>query len=376
MTNHRMIREFIELTGISSPSKDERRMADVLKEKLTEIGCEVYEDDTGEKIGGTAGNVVGVLRGTKGVPVILSAHMDRVPGGDHIKHVVTDEKITSDGTTILAADDVSGIVSILEGLRRIRESGGEHCDVEVAFSVCEEKLATGGKHLDCSRLRARHAYCLDSPGHTGRIINAAPGKVQLFVDVYGKSAHAGQTPETGVNALVMAAKALANIREGRIDHETTANWGVISAGQATNLVCDHVEIVGEARSRDPEKLNAYVEYVKRHFETEIARTPATCTVQVKHCFDGFLVEPEDELIQTLVSVIEKNGMSALIEGGGGGMDANHFNARGIRSVGVATGYFKNHSTSEELYISDLMKAGQMVYDLIRAYSEKAPEQGN
>lgn len=105
---------------------------------------------------------------------------------------MTDEKITSDGTTILAADDVSGIVSILEGVRRIRESGLEHCDVEIVFTACEEKLATGGKHLDYSLIHAKHAYCLDSPGHTGRIINAAPSKVQFFVDVDGKAAHAGQ----------------------------------------------------------------------------------------------------------------------------------------------------------------------------------------
>jgi len=372
MTSHRMIHEFVELAGISSPSRDERRMADRLKEKLRDLGCEVYEDNAAGEIGGTSGNVIGILRGTKGVPLILSAHMDRVPGGENVRPVVTEEKITSDGTTILAADDVSGIVSILEGVRRIRESGLEHCDVEIVFTVCEEKLATGGKHLDYSLIHAKHAYCLDSPGHTGRIINAAPSKVQFFVDVYGKAAHAGQVPENGVNALVMAAKVLADIREGRIDHETTANWAIISAGNVTNLVCDHVEFVGEARSRNVSKLNDYIEYVKKHCEEVISKTPASCTVRVEHCFDGFLVPPEDELIATLTSVLEKNGIPVLVEGGGGGMDANRFNAKGIRSVGVATGYFRNHSFGEELYIKDLMQAGQMVYDLILAYSEKTP----
>jgi len=365
-----MVNEFIELTSISSPTRDERLMAEALKKKLLEIGCEVCEDDAAERIKGTTGNIVGVLKGTVGIPVLLSAHMDRVPNGDNIKHIVTDEKITSDGTTILAADDVSGIVCILEGLRRIQESGLPHCDVEVVFTSCEERLATGGKYLDYSLVNAKHSYCLDSPGHTGRIINAAPSKVQFFIDVYGKTAHAGQVPENGVNALKMGAKILADIKEGRLDYETTANWALITAGKVTNVVCDYVEIGGEARSRDPKKLNDYIEYVKGFCQEVISKTPATCQVRVEHCFDGFCIPPEDELLTTLCGVLEKQGITPLIEGGGGGMDANRFNANGIKSVGVATGYFKNHSTAEELYIDDLNKAGQMVYDLILAYSAK------
>lgn len=370
MGKNRMLEEFLELIAIPSPSRDERAMADVLKKKLAALGCEVTEDDCGAKIGGTAGNILGVLRGTVGTPVLLAAHMDRVPNGTGIKPVVTDEKVTTDGTTILAADDVSGIVCILEGLRRIQESGLPHCDVEVVFSVCEEKLATGAKHLDHSTLRSRHAYCMDSPGHTGRIINGAPSKVQFFVDVYGKTAHAGQVPEQGVNALKAAAKILADITEGRLDFETTANWSIIQGAAVTNVVCDHVQFVGEARSRDPKKLDAYVEYVKNHCQTVIAQTAATCTVRVEHCFDGFRIPPEDELLTTLCGVLEQQGITPLIEAGGGGMDANCFNAVGIKSVGVATGYFKNHTTQEELYIKDMEQAGQMVYDLILAYSKK------
>lgn len=366
----RMIQEFIELTAISAPSRNERQMADALKQKLLALGCEVREDNTGAQIGGTAGNVIGVLKGTVGTPLILAAHMDRVPNGDGIRHRITEEKITSDGTTVLAADDISGVVSILEGLRLLRESDLPHCDVEVVFTVCEERLVSGSKHLDFSSLNARYAYCMDSPGHTGRIINAAPGKAQMFIDVYGRTAHAGNAPEKGVNALKAAAKLLADMEEGRIDHETTANWALITAGHVTNVVCDHVQIGGEARSCDPKKLNAYIDYVKHHCKEVISQTAATCIVRAEHCYDGFRIPPEDELLTTLCEVMNRSGISPVVEGGGGGMDANRFNAAGIKAVGVATGYFKNHTTQEELYIEDLQKAGRMVYDLILAYSGK------
>ena len=370
MAIDRIVAEFLELTAISAPSRKERQMADILKEKLTQLGCEVREDDTGAAIGGTAGNVIGVLRGTTGTPLILAAHMDRVPNGDSIRHVITEEKICSDGKTILAADDVSGIVSILEGLRRLRESGLPHCDVEIVFTVCEERLVTGSKHLDFSSFRAKHAYCMDSPGHTGRIINAAPGKAQLFIDVYGKTAHAGNAPEKGVNALKAAAKILAGLEEGRLDFETTANWALASGGSVTNVVCDHAQLGGEVRSCDPKKLQAYIDYVKQHCDKIISQTAASCDFRAEYTYDGFRIPPEDELLTTLCGAMERCGIPATIEGGGGGMDANRFHAAGIKAVGVATGYFKNHTTQEELYLDDFRNAGKLVFELILAYSKK------
>lgn len=369
MENNCVLNEFIELTSISSPSLGERKMADTLKSRLSELGFTVHEDKAGEKLGGSAGNVVGILKGTKGTPLILCAHMDRVANGDGIKHIIKDGKIMSDGNTILAADDVSGIVSILGGLRLLKESGKEHCDIEVVFTISEEKLTQGSKNLDYSLLSAKHSYCFDSNGRIGRIINAAPSKALLFVDVYGKSAHAGQAPEKGVNALKAAGKILADIKDGRIDFETTSNWAVIKAGNSTNVVCDHVEILAEARSRNNKKLEDYIQYAKKHCEDVLKGTDAKVNVRVEYIYEAFLVDEEDELLAILCDVMKDNGITPVIEQGGGGMDANRFNDKGIKCVGVATGYMNNHSTKEELYIDDLNKSAEVVYDLICAYSK-------
>ena len=372
----KILDEFMELVGISSPTGDERRMADTLKQKLFEIGCEVQEDDAGRALGGTAGNVIARLKGEGGRPVLLSAHMDRVPNGDGIICKVDGDRIVSAGDTILAADDVSGICAILDGLRRVVKSGRPHGGVEIVFTVHEERLAMGGKFLDYNLISARNAYCFDSPGRIGRIISSAPYKVQFFVDVFGKQAHAGNEPERGVNAVVCASKCLYDIQDGRIDEETTANWAVFRAGSmedreqvVTNVVCDHAEICGEARSRNKEKLDAYVSYVKEHFRAALECTPAEYTLTVKECFDGFSVPPEDPTVSILAAELRAMGITPVIEGGGGGMDANRLNARGIRCVGVATGYRFNHSTREELFIDDLVLAGELVERLVMAYAK-------
>ena len=371
-----ILEEFKELVEISSPTGGERKMADALKEKLLAIGCEVWEDEAGKALGGTAGNVIARLKGEGGRPVLLSAHMDRVPNGDGIICKVDGDRIVSAGDTILAADDVSGICAILDGLRRVVQSGKPHGDVEIAFTIHEERLAMGGKYLDYSRISARNAYCFDSPGRIGRIINSAPYKVQFFADIFGRKAHAGNEPERGVNAVVYAAKCLHDIPDGRNDPETTANGAVFRAGSmddreqvVTNVVCDHAELCGEARSRNKEKLDAYVSYVKEHFRSVLEGTPAEYTLTVKECFEGFSIPPEDPTIAILAAELGAMGITPVIEGGGGGMDANRMNARGIRCVGVATGYRQNHSTREELFIDDLIRAGELAERLILAYAK-------
>jgi len=368
MNNHRIVDEFIELVKIPSPSKNERKMADALKRKLTDLGLEVYEDNTGEKIGGTAGNIIAKLKGTVGKPLILSAHMDRVLGGDNICPIINEDKIVSSGDTILAADDISGVSAILEALRQLKESGKPHCDIEVVFTVSEEFLILGGRNLDFDKLSAKHSYCFDSPGHIGRIISGAPYMARLIIDIYGKRAHAGNEPEKGVNALKAAAKILAPLKEGRLDFETTSNFGVITAGEVTNIVCEKAQIIGEVRSRNKDKLLSYVEYVTKHCEKTLENEEAYCVVKFDPTFDGFSISKDDELITSLTSVMKEMNISPLIEEGGGGMDANFFNKNNIKSIGVATGYFKNHSPSEELYIKDLIASGNMIYKLIMKYS--------
>lgn len=372
MEHHPMIEEFLELTAISSPSLGERQMADVLKAKLQALGCTVTEDNAGALLGGTAGNLIARLPGDgRGTPLLLSAHMDRVPNGDGIRPVIGDGVITSDGTTILAADDLSGVCAILEGLRRLQQSGEAHGDLEIVFSVCEERKTGGSRNLDCSQFAARCCYCFDSPGHIGRIIRSAPTIVQLFVDVCGRAAHAGNAPETGVNALKAAARILADMEEGRLDFETTANWAIMKTENMrnTNVVCPHAQLVGEVRSRDPEKVERYISYVIRRCTQVLEDSEATFQFHTDNDLVGFSVEDTAPVLQHLQAVMADMAITPLVENGGGGMDANWFNLRGIPSIGVATGYANNHTADETLYLDDFLRSGELVHRLIRHFAQ-------
>ncbi len=128
----RLIKNFQRLVSIDAPSFGERRMADVLKEELESLGFTVEEDDGGSIYGGTAGNVYAFRKGTlPGTPILFSTHMDTVePSGGKKALVGGDGRITSDGTTVLGADCMSGTAALLEALKELLEEGADCRDLE------------------------------------------------------------------------------------------------------------------------------------------------------------------------------------------------------------------------------------------------------
>jgi tripeptide aminopeptidase len=368
--NSHIVDEFCELVRIDTKSRDERNIANAVISKLKQIGFKVEEDHVGDIIGGNTGNIFAVLEGNTVGSIFFSSHLDRVANGTSIRPIINDSCITSDGTTILAADDVSGIVAIIDGVRRIKESGKPHPRIEIVFTVCEEKGILGSKCFDFSKINSKFGYVLDSPGRIGRIVNAAPSKAELRIEVSGKASHAGNAPEKGANAIIAASKILANIKDGRIDEESTANFAIFKAGgDSTNVVCDYAEIVGEARSLNQNKLKEYLQYFEEHCRLMSEGTNAKVKTHSKILYSSFHIDEDKPSINLMKHVLKKMNINAIVSRGGGGMDANHFNAHDIECVGLATGYTSNHSFNESIEIKDLILSGEMVGNIILEYNQ-------
>ena len=208
--------EFDELARIDSESFGEREMAERLKEKLAELGIQAKEDDTAEKIGGNAGNLFGTLKGgLPGTPILLSGHMDTVAPGIGKKPVFhEDGTITSDGTTVLGADDLTGVIAILEGIRAVQEAGILHRDIEILFAAAEEPFTRGSSEFDFSQMKAKESYVLDVTGPVGTAILQAPTILSFEAAVKGRAAHAGFEPEKGIHAIQTATRAIAALKLG------------------------------------------------------------------------------------------------------------------------------------------------------------------
>lgn len=365
INQQRLVDEFLNLVKIDSASKDERRIADALTAKMKALGLSVIEDDAGTKIGGTAGNLIGVLEGQKDAPALLfCAHMDRVHPGLGIKPQIKDGVIRSDGTTILAADDVAGIVAIFEAIRIIQEHKIPHGRLEILFTVAEEGGLYGAKSVDPRQFQAKAGFFMDAGGPVGTIVTSAPAQKGLKATIHGKAAHAGVAPQDGISAIIVAAQAITSMRLGRIDAETTSNIGVIQGGAATNIIPDKVELKGEARSLNNDKLDLQINHMVDAINTACADHKAKADIQVDHSYSAFGLTESDFAVQLAVKAAKAMGLEPKLESTGGGSDANIMNGYGIPSVVLGMGYTDVHTTAEAISIEQLAAAAQYVLSII------------
>lgn len=159
----RLLNDFLELVQVPGPTKDERKIADKIKSELAEMGLEAFEDDAGQKIRGTAGNlIVNIPGNVEGAPSLLfAAHMDTVPLAVGVKPQIKDGYITSDGTTALGGDNRAGVAEILEAVREVRENNLPHGDLQLLFTVAEEGGLLGAQALDPKLLTADFGFAVD-----------------------------------------------------------------------------------------------------------------------------------------------------------------------------------------------------------------------
>lgn len=366
INEERLLNEFLELVQIDSETKYEAEIAKVLKRKFTDLGVEVFEDDTTAETGHGAGNLICTLHGTKeGVDTIyFTSHMDTVVPGKGIKPSIKDGYVVTDGTTILGADDKAGLAVMLEVIRVLKEQNIAHGTIQFIITVGEESGLVGAKALDSSLVTAKFGYALDSDGKVGNVIVAAPTQAKVKAVILGKTAHAGVAPEKGVSAITIAAKSIAKMPLGRIDSETTANIGRFEGGTQTNIVCDRVEILAEARSLINEKMEQQVNKMKEAFESTAAEMGGKAEVDVHVMYPGFKYGEGDHVVEVARKAAAKIGRSCELLNSGGGSDANVIAGFGIPTVNLAVGYEEIHTTNERMPIEELNKLAEMVIAII------------
>lgn len=369
VNKERLINQFVELVKIDSESGNEREIADYLKNRFQELGIQAIEDNSMVNSGHSAGNLVVTLVASNNAaesPVIyFTSHMDTVTPGKAIKPVIEGDFIVSDGTTILGSDDKAGIAAMIEALLLIKEHNIEHGKVQFLITVGEESGLKGSRNLQRELLDAEYGYALDSNGRVGRIITAAPTQAKINITVYGKSAHAGVNPEDGISAIQVASYAVANMNLGRIDYETTANIGKFSGGSATNIVCDRVDIVAEARSIDDVKLTKQIEQMNAACLKAAEKFNTHIDFTSEIMYPAFNFKEDNALVKIAIEAVTAIGREPELMASGGGSDANVINGYGIPTINLGVGYENIHTTSERMPIKELAKATELLLELIR-----------
>lgn len=375
INRERIVKEFLTLVQIDSPSMHEREIANYLTKKFSDLGLEVYEDKAGEAIGNeclkATGNLIVKMKGTVNeAPVMFfSSHMDTVEPGRGVKPVIKDNVICSDGTTILGSDDKAGIASFIEAIQVLKENSIPHGDLEFILTVCEETGLKGAKNLDISKIKAEFGYVLDSDGEAGTIVTQAPSQYKIKAGIIGKSAHAGISPEEGINAIYVASKAISQMNLGRIDEETTANIGIITGGKATNIIPDLVNIEGETRSIDPDKLELITNEFIDTLENTAKEFGAKAEIQKELLYPRMKLDQNDKAVKIAINAAEAIGQKAVLVSTGGGSDANVISGYGIPTVNLGVGMSKVHSVEEYITIDNLVLNARYVLEIIKNAAE-------
>ena len=326
--------------------------------ELRDLGLEPTEDQTGAAIGGDTGNVLARIPGPPGAPtVLLCAHLDTVPHGDTpIEPVLVDDGWENANQAILGADNKAAVAVMLLAARRAVESGTSPVGIELLLTACEEDALAGAKEVDRATLTSDFGFVFDHATPIGGIVMASPTYYRIEAEFHGQAAHAGIRPEDGRSAILAAARAIARLRLGRLDDETTANVANIEGGRpGTNIVPDRCRFLGETRSLSDRKAEQVVQEMVDHIQ-DAANDPVCdvdVDVDVARLFQGYRHEPEAPQVKAAERALQATGYTAEHIVTGGASDANALEVKGLPCTNLANGTERNHEPTERVSVAAL-----------------------
>jgi tripeptide aminopeptidase len=347
---------FTQLAAVPSPPGEEREVADRVVGYLAEIGLDVDEDDAGERIGSTAGNLLARVEPTSdgGTPLFLCAHLDTVPPDGPLEPVIDDEGVVRNaGGTILGADNKAAVAAMLEAARRVLAEKRPHAGIELLFTPKEEIGLLGAAAFDHSRLHAQVGYVYDMAAPIGDVILGAPHSHSMQVRFHGRAAHSGMYPEEGRSAIAAAARAISDLRLGRLDDDTTANVGRIEGGTAGNIVPEYCTFLAEARSHDERKLAEVVQEMLDAITFAAGLEECEVETEVHKSYRGYRFRRDDVAVRIAADALAASGFEPRFGLTGGAADANVFNERGLACVNLANGMTDIHTPDERIAVADL-----------------------
>jgi tripeptide aminopeptidase len=360
---------FETLCRIESPSGRERVCANWITAELGRIGLEVQEDEAGPAAGSDAGNLLARIpgpdpgvpagataNGTGAIPrsILLCAHIDTVPLAAPVEPVLINSGWENANDGILGADNKAAVAVMLELARRLTSAPQPPpVGIELLFTVCEEVSLRGSREFDTVRLQSPFGYVFDHATPIGEIVLASPTHYRIVGELRGRPAHAGIEPEAGRSAIAAAAAAVASMRLGRLDPETTANVGLIEGGSAINVIPARCWLEAETRSLDAARGESVATEIVDHLQDAANAHECDLDVTVERMFEGYRTRARAPQVQIAERALRACGYQPAHIVTGGASDANSFQTAGVACTCLANGTERAHQSDERVSIEAL-----------------------
>jgi tripeptide aminopeptidase len=358
MYSERLCNTLIELVGISSPSGHEEEIRLSLQSKLSALGLKTHVDEVG--------NLIGLLEG-RGKPLLLNAHMDRVPPGRGHRPILRAGQLYSDGTTNLGADDAAGLAVILEALERVREQAHPHPPLVVLFTVQEETGLRGAAAFDPQLWGVEEGIVFDNAFEAGVVVSRGAVYEAFDVRITGRTGHPGKDLSQTVNALEIFRHAL--YPHGSLAHDQTRILiGRIEGGRTRNAVPDTVLVQGELRSfEEGERRRQYRERIEEAFREAARRFGGQVEFTFESHCGAYVVSEEEPLLQTYARVLAARGAPLQTRPTFIGSDTSALRPR-VRVFTISTGVVNEHSPAEYVALADLEQLVEDTLEVLRLWS--------
>jgi len=410
VNQQRLLERFLQYVSIDTTANDsstsypsspgQRKLGKLLVNQLQEMGLADARQDEHGLVTAT----IPATHGTSGPVMALNAHLDTSPettgaqvqpqvirdyaGGDiplpgdpnQVIRVSNNPElqalhgktiITSDGTTLLGADDKAGVAVIMEAACCLQQHPEiPHAPVRILFT-CDEEIGHGVDHVDLNQLAADVCYTLD--GAAANMIDVETFSADLaVVTVRGINVHPSIAKGRMVNALRAAGAFLYQLPRQRLAPESSEGRegflhpyvieGSVAEVRIKILLRDFDTAVLQEHERRLREIAANVETAFPGIECQVTVTP-----QYRNMADGLRAEPRAvEYARKAHARLGRNAHLTIIRGG---TDGSMLTARGLPTPNLSSGQHTPHSPLEWACLEEMQQATEVVIELARVWGE-------
>ena len=389
-------------TSDTYPSTEKQKeLGKVLVEELKDIGLTDVEMDE-------YGYVMATLEATtdRKVPVIgLIAHMDTSPevsgkdvkpiihknyqGGDIIlpgdssqiireddnpalKEQIGNDIITSDGTTLLGADNKAGIAEIFDALNYlVKHPEIEHGKIRVAITP-DEEVGAGTKYFDIKKFGADYAYTID--GETlGEIEDETFCADTVHLTVKGVNVHPGYAKNKLVNAIKIASRIIDQLPKDRLSPETTEKREGYVHPYVINGGIEETTVKILIRDFTVDGLHEHEDFLRKLADKVIAEYPkAEMEFKIEESYRNmkYKLDEDPKVVEYALEAVKRSGITPKKNIIRGGTDGSRLSYMGLLTPNIFTGGHNFHSKREWISIQDMQKAVEVIVNLVKVWTEK------
>lgn len=275
--------------------------------------------------------------------------------------------ITSDGTTILGADDKAGIAEIMTAVERLFIENIPHGPISVAFTP-DEEVGTGASHFNVEEFGAQYGYTLDGDTE-GEIQFENFNAAKADFEVQGVNVHPGSSKNTMVNASLVAMEINSMLPSGDTPRDTEDYEGFYhlvhmsgEVGQATlkYIIRDHDAAVFEVRKQ-------MLGHIEKLINEKYGPKTASLTITDQYRNMSEIIEGCSHLIDNAKKACENAGIAPLVLPIRGGTDGSQLSFKGLPCPNLGTGGHGFHGPYEHITAEGMDAATQIVLELIKIY---------